>query len=175
MYKIAIIGPESTGKSELSKALAIHFNAHWVPEFSRTYCENLAHDCTLEDELNIFQGQLNLERSIFKKSLFENKNILICDTTIVTVKVWCEYVFNYCPDIVEYEFQNRHYDFYLLTNNDLPWQDDPLRNFPDKREYFFNLYLSLLKDKQAPFTIVKGVAEERVQNAIQAIQSYFKL
>ena len=73
MYKVAIIGPESTGKSELSKSLAKHFNAYWVPEYSRTYCENLDHDCTLEDELNIFHGQLTLERSLYKKSLKENK------------------------------------------------------------------------------------------------------
>ena len=40
-YRIAITGPESTGKSTLTKALAIHFNTLWVEEFARTYLNNL--------------------------------------------------------------------------------------------------------------------------------------
>lgn len=174
MYKIAIIGPESTGKSELAKYLSEELHSYWVPEYSREYCKDLNRDCTLEDELNMFFGQLKSERELYKKSLLENKKFLICDTTIVTVKVWCEYVFNICPDIVEYEYQNRYYDFYLLCNNDLPWQDDPLRNFPDKRDYFYHLYLDLLKQKKANFAIVKGLHKEREESALRAVKEFFK-
>ena len=138
MLKIAIIGPESTGKSEMSAYLAEYFNCLWVPEYAREYCANLDRDCTIEDELNMFHGQLALENNISENAIQQNHPYLICDTTIITVKVWCEHVFGYCPTEVDQEYQTRHYDFYLLMKDDLPWQDDPLRNFPNEREYFMN-------------------------------------
>ncbi len=172
MYKIAVIGPESTGKSNLSEHLANHYNCLWVPEFAREYCANLNRDCDMQDELNIFYGQLNSERAIFKESLKANHKLLICDTTIVTVKVWTEHVFKNTPDVVNCEFNHRHYDLYLLTNNDLPWEDDPLRNFPNQREYFYEWYLRLLKENNLNFRIVSGVNKERFQNAIDIVDQF---
>lgn len=172
MYKIAVIGPESTGKSNLSEHLANQYNCLWVPEFARQYCANLNRDCDMQDELNIFYGQLNSERAIFKESLKANHKLLICDTTIVTVKVWTEHVFKNTPDVVNREFNHRHYDLYLLTNNDLPWEDDPLRNFPNQREYFYEWYLRLLKENNLNFRIVSGVNKERFQNAIDIVDQF---
>lgn len=172
MYKIAVIGPESTGKSNLSEYLANHYNCLWVPEFAREYCANLDSDCDMQDELNIFYGQLYSERAVFKESLKANHKLLICDTTIVTVKVWTEHVFKNTPDVVDREFNHRHYDLYLLTNNDLPWEDDPLRNFPNQREYFYEWYLRLLKENNLNFRIVSGVYKERFQNAIDLVDQF---
>ena len=41
MKKVALIGPESTGKTTLCKQLAQHFKTEWVPEYASTYIENL--------------------------------------------------------------------------------------------------------------------------------------
>ena len=38
IIKIAIVGPESTGKSTISKGLAQHYQTLWVPEYARYYC-----------------------------------------------------------------------------------------------------------------------------------------
>src|SRR5690242_14179645 len=38
--KITIVGPESTGKTTLCKALAEHYDAPWVEECARGYLEN---------------------------------------------------------------------------------------------------------------------------------------
>lgn len=172
MYKIAVIGPESTGKSKLSEYLANHYNCFWVQEYAREYCAKLDRECDMQDELNIFYGQLKSERDTFKDSLKANHSLLICDTTIVTVKIWTEHVFNECPTEVEKEFHQRHYDLYLLTNNDLPWEDDPLRNFPNEREYFYDWYLKLLQENNLNFRIVSGVNEERYQNAINVVDQF---
>jgi nicotinamide riboside kinase len=90
----------------------------------------------------------------------------------VTVKVWTEHVFKTCPDVVEREFKQRHYDLYLLTNNDLPWQDDPLRNFPNEREFFYEWYLKLLQENNLNFRIITGVNEDRNQNAVKAVDQF---
>ena len=39
MYKVAIIGPESTGKSTLARELAEQFKGTYVPEYAREYVE----------------------------------------------------------------------------------------------------------------------------------------
>jgi len=171
MLKIAIIGPESTGKSEMSAYLAEHFNCLWVPEYAREYCANLDRDCTIEDELNMFHGQIALEKKKSEEALHQNHPFLFCDTTIITVKVWCEHVFGYCPAEVEQEYQTRNYDFYLLMKDDLPWQDDPLRNFPDKRDYFMNWYAKLMEEKSTNYAIIEGIGDIRFQNAVDIIKN----
>ncbi len=173
LIKVAVIGPESTGKSNMTMHLSNTFSCLFVPEFARAYCSNIQHDCTIEDELNIFNGQLAAEEQQIQKSIQAGNNIMICDTTIITVKVWCEYVFNECPSIVQKEYDEREYDLYLLLNNDVPWEDDPLRNFPDKRDFFFDWYEKLMIEKNANYRVVKGVGEERFKNAEKIILELF--
>ena len=55
--KVAVIGPECTGKSELSQFLAQHFNTQWVPEYARGYINNLVRPYELHDLLAIAHGQ----------------------------------------------------------------------------------------------------------------------
>lgn len=39
IIKIVLFGPESTGKTTLSKQLARHYNTVWAPEFAREYLQ----------------------------------------------------------------------------------------------------------------------------------------
>jgi nicotinamide riboside kinase len=64
--KIAVVGPESTGKSTMSAFLAEHYNTVWVPEYARGYCEKLTEPPTWQDEINMFYGQLALEAEMAK-------------------------------------------------------------------------------------------------------------
>src|SRR3546814_10714836 len=89
MFKVAIIGPESTGKSTLALALARHFNTVWVPEYARYYCTYLKDDPVLQDEINMFYGQIALEESLVPLA----GQLIICDVTILNVKVFCEEIF----------------------------------------------------------------------------------
>ena len=168
IIKIAIVGPESTGKSTMSAWLAAYYHTIWVPEFARSYCENLTADCTWEDEINMFHGQLALEKELLPKA---NK-LLICDTTFITVKIWSEAFFGSAPQEVLNELQNYHYDLYLLLNIDMPWQDDPLRNFPNQREHFMQVWHNELKAINANYTVISGIGQERYQNAVKAIDTF---
>lgn len=168
--KIAVVGPESTGKSTISKQLAKHYNTAWVPEYSREYCEKLTSPCTLQDEINIFYGQIAHENIM----LPEADKILICDTTILTVKIWCDYLFKQTPQIVLNEL-HRTYDFYLLMNIDLPWEDDPLRDFPDMREYFMEVWKKELDVLKADYVIISGNETQRLTNAINVIEHWFNI
>lgn len=170
--KIAIVGPESTGKSTMSQLLAKHYKVAWVPEYARYYCENLIAPYTLQDEVNMYYGQVALEDAILVTT---EKDFIICDTTFVTVKIWSDEMLGETPEIVLNALPNRPYDLYLLMDIDLPWQDDPLRDFPDKREYFMEVWHKELKDLQANYVVIGGIGDERNNNAKAAINEFLNL
>ena len=39
LVKVVLFGPESTGKTTLSKQLARHYNTVWTPEYAREYLQ----------------------------------------------------------------------------------------------------------------------------------------
>lgn len=168
--KIAIVGPESTGKSTITSALAKHFQTLWVPEYARYYCDALTAPCDLQDEVNMFHGQLALEASILA---IAEKDFVFCDTTFITVKIWSDEVFGETPKIVLDALPKYTYDLYLLMDIDLPWQEDPLRDFPHKREHFMNVWHQELHNLNANYVLIGGI-EDRLHNAIAAVNTFLK-
>jgi len=166
--KIAIVGPESTGKSTLTKLLAKHYNTLWVAEFARYYCAALTAPCTMQDEINMFHGQVALEESVLAMA---DKDFILCDTTFLTVKIWSDEMLGETPQLVLDALQERTYDLYLLLDIDLPWQEDPLRDFPHMREHFMNIWLKELADLNANYVLINGI-EDRLSNAIIAIDTF---
>ena len=164
--KVAVIGPECTGKSELSKFLAEHFKTEYVPEYARAYIDRLVHPYVEADLLKIAHGQLRLE----DENLIDSNRFMVCDTNLYVIKIWSEFKFGSCdPEILD-TIASRKYDLYLLTNVDLPWQDDPQREHPTKREELYQLYLNEMKNQSTPFVEIKGEREQRRKTAIEAIE-----
>lgn len=169
--KIAIVGPESTGKSTMSAYLAKHYNTAWVPEYARDYCARLTAPCTWQDEINMFYGQLNLEAEMLPLA----NEILICDTTFITVKIWSDHTFGHSPQEVLDELPKHPYDLYLLLDIDLPWEEDPLRDFPNMREHFMAVWHKELSALNANYVLISGASDERYAKAVNAIDGFLKL
>ncbi len=167
--KIAIVGPESTGKSTMSQLLARHYKVSWVPEYARYYCENLTAPYTLQDEVNMFYGQVALEDAILVTT---ESDFIICDTTFVTVKIWSDEMLGETPQLVLDALPKRPYDLYLLMDIDLPWQDDPLRDFPNQRAYFMDVWHKELRALNANYQLISGLGDARAANAINAIDNF---
>ncbi|NQD69483.1 ATP-binding protein [Sphingobacterium shayense] len=167
--KIAIVGPESTGKSTVAHQLAAQKKSLCVPEYARYYCQNLNNNYSLQDEINMFYGQIALEEAMLESS---TNHILFCDTTILTVKIWSDHLFGHTPTEVTDEIKRRTYDLYLLMDIDLPWQDDPLRDFPDQREHFMQIWIQELKALSAEYKIISGQGEDRFANALKATNDF---
>ena len=55
---IALIGPESTGKTALCRALSTHYNCPWLEEYARTYVEQLQREYTYADVEQIARYQV---------------------------------------------------------------------------------------------------------------------
>ena len=170
MLKIAITGPESTGKSTLSEQLAGHYQTVWVPEYARTYIGNLGREYTIDDIEAIARGQLQLEEQMQTIAA----TILISDTDLLVLKIWSEHAFGRCPDFIVDKLQHQDYNLYLLMGVDLPWEPDPQREHPHLRQYFYDWYKRELEALQAPFAEVGGQQQERFRNATQHIDALLK-
>ncbi len=152
LKKVVIIGPESTGKSTLATLLAKYYNTSWVPEYAREYIDRLDRPYIERDLRDIAKGQLIAEDREAKYA----KNLLICDTNLLVVKVWSEYKFGSCYEEVLEHVKNRKYDLYLLTNPDVPWADDPQRESPHLREFFYEIYREEVKKSGVPYVEITG-------------------
>ena len=170
IIKIAIVGPESTGKSTMSAYLADYYQTTWVPEFARGYCEKLTEPPTWQDEVNMFYGQLALENELIPGA----NGLLICDTTFLTVKIWSDQMFGSSPQEVLDELPKHPYDLYLLLDIDLPWEDDPLRDFPHMREHFMDIWYKELDALNANYVVISGTGSGRYENAVAVIDQFLK-
>lgn len=166
LVKIALLGPESTGKSTLAEALARHFNTLWVPEFARNYLPTLTHQYTKEDVWYCIEQQRNMERDAIQSA---TAHVVFFDTEMINLSVWLDYRYGEAPLWITDDIKQR-YDFYLLTAPDIPFEPDPLREHPDLREYFFERYRQAIMAAAIPYQIIEGTGTARLQNAIAAVE-----
>jgi NadR type nicotinamide-nucleotide adenylyltransferase len=168
LKKIVILGPESTGKSTLCEALAKHYHTIWCPEYARKFLSENGTAYNYDDLLIIAKGQLALEDASVEKA----NDMLIIDTDLYVMKVWCEYVFNNCHPFILEKINERKYDAYLLCDIDLPWSPDEMREYPNEepRKELFTIYKEVLINQKTPWGIVSGLGETRNHNAIALIE-----
>jgi NadR type nicotinamide-nucleotide adenylyltransferase len=171
LIKIAITGPESTGKSALAESLAARYQTLWVPEFARTYIENLDRPYRFEDLVEIARGQMALEI----KAAAEAGKLLFCDTDLLVIKIWSEHAFGKVDPWILDQLAQRRYDLYILTNIDMPWEPDPQREHPNLRDFFMEWYKAELEKMSIPYAIISGSGEERLKNAIAVVDEVLKV
>ncbi len=169
--KIAIVGAESTGKTWLSEELAKHYHTVWVPEYARDYFNHSdIYNYTLEDLIAIAKKQIELENEWIKKS----NRLLFCDTTLITLKIWAELEFKTTPTFIEEYLQKIKYDFYFITNNQMPWVQDNLRENKHSRDLLFLMNEVEVKKSKIPYFIVSGLGNERLNNSISIVDNLLK-
>jgi NadR type nicotinamide-nucleotide adenylyltransferase len=165
LKKVAIVGPECTGKSSLAEALAAHYKTEWVREYARGYLDKLAIPYVQQDLVRIAQGQMRIEDEFLRDAT----RVLVCDTNLVVIKIWSKFKFNRVDPWIVDELAKRKYDLHLLTNIDVPWVADPQREHPDHREELYVLYKQELQSMHVPFVEISGNETLRLQSAIAAI------
>lgn len=170
MLKIAITGPESTGKTTLARQLAAHYHTLWVPEYARFYLTFLDRAYTPEDVVEIAKGQVHWENELSKL----NPKLLFCDTDLTVAKIWLKFKYNLENEWIESHLKSKTYDFHLLCNIDLPWQDDPLRENPNlqDRQALYDLYKQELKNLSATFFEIAGNEQHRFEQVKNLIDKY---
>lgn len=170
IVKVVLFGPESTGKTTLSRHLARHYNTVWAPEYAREYLQkkwnNERKTCEKEDLIPIAIGQMKLENKLAQKA----DKLLICDTDLLETKVYSQEFYNGFVDAkLESAIEKNKYDLYILTYIDTPWIADDLRDRPTQRLEMFTAFEQALKDHNKPYILVRGDQKTRLQKAVKAI------
>lgn len=169
-FKIVLFGPESTGKTTLAKKLAAHFNTEWVEEYMREYLQEkwdaTKELCEPEDLIKIAEGQILSEN----KKTETATGLLFCDTDLLELTVYSKAYYNeYCDPAILKHALNNWYDLYFLTNIDVPWVADDLRDKPQDREDMFNKFKNALQFYEKPFIELKGNEADRFKTAVKVI------
>ncbi len=172
LKRIRIVGPESSGKSTLTQALAKQFKTSFVDEYARRLLDEYARASgrgagaasPVEIE-TIARGQLATEEAL----AFRANRVLFLDTDLKTTQFWSHFYFKSCPVWIEEEAKSRKYDLTLLLTPELPWVADPQRAMEslEERRTYFNWWKQELEQDQAPYVIISGTDGEARTNAAQ--------
>ncbi len=174
ILKIALFGPESTGKTTLAIQLAEHFKTTWAPEFAREYLQEkwdkTEQICDVNDMLPIAYGQTKLENA----ALSTANKFLFCDTNLLVTKVFSEVYYHFCDPLLDKAARKHEYDLFFLTNIDVPWEKDDLRDKPEGRETIFTVFKQTLIDNNKPFITLSGDQNLRLSKAISIVNDLKK-
>lgn len=163
-FRVCLIGAESTGKTELAKELARHFDAPWVPEYSREYAERVNRELSYMDVMPIARGQLELEERIAADA----RDLLILDTDLLSTVVYSRHHFGACPAMIEALARQRLADLYLLLDIDVPWVADPVR---DSGHTLHEQFCEALEEFKAVTRTISGGWDQRYERAVGVIEA----
>ncbi len=172
LVKVVLFGPESSGKTTLSRQLARFYNTVWVPEYARNYLQekwNIERKtCEQKDMMPIAYGQMELENKLAKKA----DRILICDTDLLETKVYSQEFYNgFVDEDLHKATLKNEYDLYLLTYIDTPWEEDDLRDRPEQRLEMFTAFEKALIENKKNYIVLKGDKKIRLKTATAAINA----
>ena len=167
--RIAVYGPESTGKTMLAEKLAAHFRAPLVAEYARERWDQQG-ALGLEDMLPIAREQWRREDAAAARA----DRLVICDTDALTTMLWSDLLYGTTPDELRRgaEQRCRNYARYLLLDIDVPFAPDPQRCFPDPadREKCMRIWRGALERRHLPFVEIHGDWAAREAAAVAAVQ-----
>lgn len=150
----------------LASGLAVHFGTLWVPEYAREFLEANGPEYREEDILTIARNQLEKEKELERSA----DQLLFCDTEFLVLKIWSMVKYGRCNTWILDQIEKNPYDLYLLCDIDLPWEYDPLREHPNRRQELLDLYLSELRAYRMPFALIRGKGRSRLDCAVDAMQ-----
>jgi HTH-type transcriptional repressor of NAD biosynthesis genes len=157
MILVCFYGAESTGKTEMAKRMAAHYNTTYVPEVAREMITS--NEFTIDDIIKI--GQTQTER-IIEKCKTANR-ILFCDTDLITTQIYSQHYLGQVPGTLkELELQIK-FDQHFLFDVDVPWVADGLRDLGDRRIQMAKIFKSALDQRKISYLTVRGPWEVRFE------------
>lgn len=168
-FVIAVLGAESTGKTELANALALRISARGatvslIGEYLREWCDREGRTPRPDEQAAIATEQT---RRIDEAAM---RGVVVADTTSLMTAVYSDMLFDdrtlYAPALAA----QQRCTITLLTALDLPWVADGLqRDGPHVREPVDRKVRAALDGAGLPYAVVHGQGDERLAKAWNAI------
>ncbi|HET9004638.1 MAG TPA: ATP-binding protein [Gemmatimonadaceae bacterium] len=172
LRRIVVTGPESTGKTTLSRRLAELAHAEWLPEASRIYAERKGGELLASDVAPIAREHIRLADAAAERARAGGNALLVLDTDLLSTVIYARHYYRLVPDWVERIERARRGDLYLLCDIDVPWIPDGIRDRPANREEMFALFRDALVRRKAPFVLVQGDWDKRWEIARAAVAPF---
>jgi nicotinamide riboside kinase len=154
VIKIAILGAECSGKSTLTRKLAIKNHGIAVFEYLRHYCNSYRIPQHIGEQLYIAYKQIELEKIATQSSLqslklshlYHNENTLIfCDTSPLLIYVYTLYYFKIDDIRLRNLVLNHQYSYqHTIILSPLKWIADGQRDSPQAQLDIYNLLLDII-------------------------------
>ncbi|MBX3247505.1 MAG: AAA family ATPase [Myxococcales bacterium] len=165
--RVALVGPESTGKSTIARALAARFGAYVVPEHAETMIAARVADpqaLTKRDFEDFARGRRASEETLARFG----GALLVCDSDALTTQLYAERFLGASPAWIADEAATSEYDLTLLFAPDVPWTDDHHRVDREGRDAFFSRMEALLRAHGRAPVVLRGDWRAREEAAIAA-------
>lgn len=166
---IAVLGAESTGKTELAQALAGRLARRgiataFVGEYLREWCDREARVPHRHEQAAIAAEQT---RRIARAA---EHGVVVADTTALMTAVYSDMLFDDDSLYADACAAHRGYAMTLLTALDLPWVADGLqRDGPHVREPVDAMVRAALGRAGVAYSVVHGSGGQRLTNAWNAL------
>ena len=174
LARVAVEGPESTGKSTVTRAVAAALGCTYAPEWAKCFIEQQVrqHRAFAEaDLLTVARGQVAAERSL---ELVASR-ALIADTSVLTTLAWGRFLHGRSDPGIEVLFateEARAPRQRWFFTPDTPWVADTHRDVapdaaaPETRRRFWDLLVTEAERRGLPFEVVPGGFAEKEQRAL---------
>lgn len=181
--RIAVVGPESCGKTTLCEDLMLHYHCGMVGEVSREYLEELDRPYEEHDLLEIARSIYELHGSAQHWVDMHEASVslgevpkgakpiapMIFDTDLLNICIWSQEKYGRVDPEIEEMMATTHYKWRFLCRPDIPWEPDPLRENPHDRDRLFDIWERELKARNLPYTIIEGDPEQRLRTATNMV------
>lgn len=167
--KIAIVGPESSGKTHLASALNEHYKGTLIGDYSRTYLELNG----LEYAATHIECMAREHASLIKSKT--TAGLCFLDTDILNYYIWLEVKFRVQSCEIYSMWLDCLPDLYLLVQPDLPWEFDVMRESENSRHILFNMHYNFISKSSCPYSIMSGFGRQSFNKALFIINSYIHL
>jgi nicotinamide riboside kinase len=168
MIRLAITGPESSGKTWLAHWLSAKLSAQMVEEQSRGYlmAKSNPNDYSAGDILAISR----LQDEAISAAIESDATIIVCDTDFVVLDVWMREVFGQKAEVFRVAQGRVGFDVLLLCKPDLAWESDPLRENEHDRDRLYSIYKSLIEERGYSYVEIEGTGEKRGELALEKLK-----
>ena len=163
VFKVVILGTESTGKTTLTSSLAAYFNCSYVLEAGRDI---------ISDSTDFTFADLHLvaeEHACRIRETSSKHPLVIIDTDIYITKSYALFSFQQELEVADSICNANKAHLYLYLNNDVAFYQDGTRLNENDRNLLDMSHRAVLKEHQIDFVEIKGGWQERFEKAVELI------
>lgn len=171
--KVAIVGTESCGKSNLAKKLAKIYNTEYVHEVGRQYCIEHSDKLTPEIFDNIAMEHFLLQAKRLKTS---NKVLFVDSDAVITQYYLDIYFQGRTSPVIDEIIKLQNYDLVLYLEPDVKWVSDGMRNQgeEDVRARNNERLKQMYRKRGIKFIEISGDYHERLTKAKSLVDKLFE-